>query len=582
MRRAWIVGLVLVAAALSMPVFTSAPAAAQAPSIAIVSPSVATVSALGFRMEVTVADFILDQANYAGVNIPGNGHIHYTVDGALAAATWLTVFHFGSMTPGPHTVRAELRNNDHSALSPAVFQEIAVTATTPFISIVVPAASAVSALGFRMEVATGGFFLDQANYAGTNFPGHGHIHYYVDGTTLAAATTATAFNFGSLTAGAHTIRAELRNNNPSALISAVFQEIAVTATTPAIAILSPEVASVSILGVRIEVSVAGFEIDEANYGGATVAGRGHIHYSVDGTLAAATTATAFDLGALTAGTHTIRAELRNNDHSALNPAIFQEITVTAGSPEIRIMEPLGAAEVSTLGFRIRVGISNFTVDRENYAGTTVAGRGHVHFSVDGNLAAAVTSTEFNFGSLAAGTHTVRAELRNNDHSALTPAIFQEITVTAAVPSIQVSLAEATIVVGRVIVVSWTVGGFALDPFAVGGTNEAGRGHVHVFVDGNYYVATAATSVTISGLTVGSHAIRVTLHNNDHSAFSPAVSNEATLQVNPVPPAPAPVVEATLFFASLGILLVVIVVLLVALLIRMRKPHSEGPMEKKNE
>src|SRR3990170_933213 len=481
MRRAWIVGLVLVAAALSMPVFTSAPAAAQAPSIAIVSPSVATVSALGFRMEVTVADFILDQANYAGVNIPGNGHIHYTVDGALAAATWLTVFHFGSMTPGPHTVRAELRNNDHSALSPAVFQEIAVTATTPFISIVVPAASAVSALGFRMEVATGGFFLDQANYAGTNFPGHGHIHYYVDGTTLAAATTATAFNFGSLTAGAHTIRAELRNNNPSALISAVFQEIAVTATTPAIAILSPEVASVSILGVRIEVSVAGFEIDEANYGGATVAGRGHIHYSVDGTLAAATTATAFDLGALTAGTHTIRAELRNNDHSALNPAIFQEITVTA-----------------------------------------------------------------------------------------------------AVPSIQVSLSEVTIVVGRVIVVSWTVGGFALDPFAVGGTNEAGRGHVHVFVDGNYYVATAATSVTISGLTVGSHAIRVTLHNNDHSAFSPAVSNEATLQVNPVPPAPAPVVEATLFFASLGILLVVIVVLVVALLLRMRRPHGEGPMEKKNE
>ena len=486
MHRAWLVGFVLVAALLSAPFFTAAPAAAQAPSITVVSPKVTTVSTLGFRTEVAVANFNLSQENYGGLPVPGQGHIHYTVDSTLGAgATWLTVFYFGSLTAGTHTVRAELRNNDHSALSPAVFQEITVTATAPSIAIVSPKVTTVSTLGFRMEVAVAGFLLDAANYAGTNFPGQGHIHYTVDGALaggLAGATTSTVFNFGSLTGGAHTIR----------------------------------------------------------------------------------------------------AELRNNDHSPLSPAVFQEMTVSVGPPEIRILEPLAGSGASALGFRMRVAVANFSLDPENYAGTNIAGRGHIHYTVDGTLAGglagATTATVFHFGSLTPGNHTVRAELRNNDHSALSPAVFQEMTVSVANPSIQIAVSAVSIQVGQPVTVTWTVSGFLIDPSAFGGPVEAGRGHVHVFVDGAYRMATAGDSLIITGLAAGSHTIKVALHNNDHSPLTTEVSSERTVQVT-VPVVPEATVGAPAFYGTLAVLLIVIAALAVLLV---RKGRGGSPEEKKEK
>ncbi len=582
MLRAYVIGFVLVVGTFSAILFGAPSAVAQVPpSITIVQPKVTTVSDLGFQIQVDVRDFILDQANYAGVNIPGHGHIHYTVDTNLAGATWLTVFNFGSLTDGARTIRAELRNNDHSALAPPVFQEIIVTAVPPSIAIVSPKVTALSTLGFQMRVTVNGFILDEANYAGTNVAGQGHIHYYVD-TTLAGATTSTVFNFGSLTAGAHAIRAELRNNDHSPLVPAVFQEISVTAGAPSIAIRSPKVTTVSTLGFRIEVAVGGFILDEANYAGTNVAGQGHIHYTVDGALAAATTATAVDIGVLAAGPHVIRAELRNNDHSALSPPVFQEVTVTAGAAQIFLREPLANAQSSTLGFRVRVNVSNFVLDEVNYAGTNVAGQGHIHYTVDGALAAATTLSTVSLGPLTSGTHTIRAELRNNDHSPLTPAVLDEFTVTATAPSIQVSLSATSIRAGNDVVVSWTVVGFVLDAVGFGGAPEAGRGHVHVYVDGGTPSMSTGNALTISGLAEGSHTIRVALHNNDHSPVSPAVQTEAVVQVTPVPPAPAPMVEASVFFGTLIALLVVIATLAAVLVMRRRRGGPEGPMEKKTE
>lgn len=63
--------------------------------------------------------------------------------------------------------------------------------------------------------------------------------------------------------------------------------------------------------------------------------------------------------------------------------------------------------------------------------------------------------------------------------------------------------------------------FTLDCDGVGGTNEPGHGHFHVFADGNYLTFSCASSVAIDGLAPGEHELRVELVNNDHSSLEVA-------------------------------------------------------------
>ncbi len=84
-----------------------------------------------------------------------------------------------------------------------------------------------------------------------------------------------------------------------------------------------------------------------------------------------------------------------------------------------------------------------------------------------------------------------------------------------------------------------VTGFELDKANLGSsTNKAGTGHWHVLLDGQYVSATADLYATLQNVAVGSHTVKVELHNNDHSPVSPAVEDSVTFTVNP-PPTPTP-------------------------------------------
>ncbi|MBI3954031.1 MAG: hypothetical protein HY330_05910 [Chloroflexi bacterium] len=82
-------------------------------------------------------------------------------------------------------------------------------------------------------------------------------------------------------------------------------------------------------------------------------------------------------------------------------------------------------------------------------------------------------------------------------------------------------------------------GFELDKANLGSsTNKAGTGHWHVLLDGQYVSATADLYAILQNVAVGSHTVKVELHNNDHSPVSPAVEGSVTFTVNP-PPTPTP-------------------------------------------
>jgi len=102
--------------------------------------------------------------------------------------------------------------------------------------------------------------------------------------------------------------------------------------------------------------------------------------------------------------------------------------------------------------------------------------------------------------------------------------------------------------------------------------------VHVFVDGTYVAATAATSYVVTGLSIGSHNISVELYNNDHTVLATRHSSQATVAVPSVGP-PA-TVDATVYYGSVGVLAAIVIALAALLVRKGRKgpPRSGKPEE----
>src|SRR5437016_2520047 len=558
------------------------------PSVVIQNPGRPLgVSTEGIRLAYTITRFALDPADYAGPRIPGAGHVHILINGSLAGTSTGTFADLTGLPTGPYTLAVELHNNDHSLVATSTHpfgynDTIAATGVIPSVRIVSPSsAGTVSSSAFRVTVAVTGIELDVENYAGAKIPGHGHLHYYLDGSSSLAATSTSPFvDFASLSIGPHSITAELHNNDHSLYTDATHPfgfnaSIAVTASNPSIAIVSPAAnAAVSNTGFRITVAVAGLVIDPENYGGANIPGHGHVHFYEGANLLGTSTSTWFDV-TLGTGTHTIRAELRNNDHSPLNPAVSAQVTVKVGPPELKVLEPVPASSVSSLGFRMRFAISNFTLDPQDYGGTAIAGQGHVHVYQGTTLLATTVSDHVLITGLAAGGTTLKVELRNNDHSPLASPVFVTVSVTVASPSIALT-APTTVTVGQDLRISWTVTGFVLDSAAFGGAPEPGRGHVHVFIDGTYTAAVASTSYVIQGLAAGTHNISVELYNNDHSELTTEYSSHADVSVQAAAsPVTTATVDATVFYGSVGLLAVVVIVLAALLMRKGRKGPRKG-------
>ncbi len=109
-------------------------------------------------------------------------------------------------------------------------------------------------------------------------------------------------------------------------------------------------------------------------------------------------------------------------------------TATAADPSISIVEPTAGATVGTVVF-LQVQITGFIIDAENVGQANVPGRGHYHVTVDGTtIDFMVTGLIYAVKDLTEGQHTIRVSLHNNDHSALTPEIGDEVTVNVAAPA----------------------------------------------------------------------------------------------------------------------------------------------------
>ena len=110
------------------------PAGAQiSSSIQIVSPrNDATISGSQVVVEVRVQNFYLNPLSIGKAARPGEGYWEVYVDGRFAGISADEVASFPNDTlptlePGRHTIKAELRNNDHTPVAGAANSEVSIT-----------------------------------------------------------------------------------------------------------------------------------------------------------------------------------------------------------------------------------------------------------------------------------------------------------------------------------------------------------------------------------------------------------------------------------------------------------------------
>ncbi len=171
---------------------------------------------------VTVTDFVLEEP--AGqANQEGHGHYHIYLDDATGA-DYLTVdFDASADVPipiaaatGPHELRVELANNDHSPIGVSGTAPLEVSANACIAAVMSPTTVAPGG-GVTVDVEVGNFILDEP-VGQPNQTGHGHYHIYLDNAVggnylVSGAQDPIDVTIPATTAaGGHTLRVSISDN----------------------------------------------------------------------------------------------------------------------------------------------------------------------------------------------------------------------------------------------------------------------------------------------------------------------------------------------------------------------------------
>ncbi len=218
-----------------------------------------------------------------------------------------------------------------------------------------------------------------------------------------------------------------------------------------------------------------------------------------------------------------------------------------GAPGLTILSPAGALTPSPIvrtSFVVSFTLTNFQLVAPGAPGLVNAPeQGHIHVFLDGDYYAIWDSAGPIPFDVAPGNHTIRLQLVNNFHAALTPDISQTISVMATdapagSPELTIlspaGALNADTTVGSSFKVSFLIRNFQLaDP--IGQSAALNMGHIHVFLDGKYYSIVASEGpIAFDLLTAGQHTIKLQLVNNDHTPLTPDVSKTITVTASSIP------------------------------------------------
>ena len=168
-----------------------------------------------------------------------------------------------------------------------------------------------------------------------------------------------------------------------------------------------------------------------------VEGEGHAHIYVDGVKVSRIYGMWHFLGDLEPGTHEIRIELSNNDHSPLiagEHVLDHTVTIEQPEPtghtheheprEVPADLPTPSISAEAVhdpagGFNLRISVENFTIDGTKASRDPVDGEGHAHLYINGEKVTRIYEEWTQITGLDVGRHELTVALYANDHAPLT-------------------------------------------------------------------------------------------------------------------------------------------------------------------
>jgi len=207
-------------------------------------------------------------------------------------------------------------------------------AGSPTISLVAPASGSTVSTTFSLTFGVNNFNLVQPG-ASTNCPStcttEGHLHVFLDGNYYLLWATANSIPFTNIRPGLHTVLIQMVNDTHvplggTATSLSLSYQVSNTPGTPTLKILSPADSSSVPSNFVVSFIVANFTMTDP-VGQPSALNTGHLHVLVDGNY--------YNLWArpegvpltLSGGSHTVKLQLVNNNHTALSPDVSKSITV---------------------------------------------------------------------------------------------------------------------------------------------------------------------------------------------------------------------------------------------------------------
>lgn len=267
------------------------------------------------------------------------GHWHLYLDRFFVDCEFTTTALLTNIDPGEHEIAAELVNQNHQYIhgTPIAFSYVTVPASAPGIYFDEPDDGDTNASSsIDVSVTLENLVID-TNLAAQNQPGHGHIHYAVDGgpalDAFSAAFTVTDIAGAGEPAAAElpVLTVEFVQNDHSSFSTPVLDQsqVVVPSDAPRVSILAP--ADAATVGTSLQLSFALANLDLVDFTTAVseTNGQGHYHVLVDGVEVLDDWASTPPAILLTPGDHEVRFELRSNQHDPLTPGCVDILRVTS-------------------------------------------------------------------------------------------------------------------------------------------------------------------------------------------------------------------------------------------------------------
>ncbi|MFO0747627.1 MAG: hypothetical protein U1F43_18455, partial [Myxococcota bacterium] len=493
------------------------------PKVMVVAPADdATVSTGPFELRIATRSFnLVDHAGQAPV--AGEGHVHVFIDDAYENYHTVDRFPLTIAAPGPHTIRVELHENDHSA----------VAGTVPaFVNVNVDAVPRVRFVAPSEGTFTYGGDVDFM-LSGWNVPDDADVQVEVDGEIayVGPMDLEGLVDMPPLGEGMHTARATPLDESGDPMLGSVAEEVhfeVIGLDPPSLTFVSPAPNATVLPGSAITIGVTGFTLDDGLGRRPGVPGDGLWSLRVDdrewGPFAGPTAT----LPALPRGATTVVAELWHRDGSRVMPRRTASLNLTIGGtgPSVSIASP--TPDASWYGpVRVAVDTGDFTFGPTS---------GWLSVKVDGEQAAFIAAAEGVLGDLRVGQHTLEVELIGGDRQPLVPPVKASGTFRvggATVPSVRITApADGADLSGGSVAVSFTLDGLALDPAATGGRRQPGKGAVLVLVDGHVEAIATASPLSVGGIGPGHHRIALAPAALDLTPIMPASGDAVEVDVAP--------------------------------------------------